>query len=122
MTLTDLPSETRPRPAAPAVRPAAALALLVAAHFLLNLDSAIVEVALPSVKRELGTTLAELSWIANAYILAFGGFLLLGGRLGDMLGRRSVFTAALVVFAAASLAGGLATSAPVLVAARAVQG
>ncbi|MFC7986845.1 MFS transporter [Streptomyces sp. NPDC057336] len=122
MTLTDMPIEARPRPTAPDVRPAAALALLVASHFLLNLDSAIVEVALPSVKRELGTTLAELSWIANAYVLAFGGFLLLGGRLGDLLGRRSVFVAGLVVFAAASLAGGLATSAPLLVAARAVQG
>ncbi|WP_437080578.1 MFS transporter [Streptomyces sp. enrichment culture] len=117
-----MPTDARPRPTAAPVRPTAALALLVASHFLLNLDSAIVEVALPSVKRDLGTTLAELSWIANAYVLAFGGFLLLGGRLGDLLGRRRVFVAGLVVFAAASLLGGLATSAPVLVAARALQG
>ncbi|KUN00446.1 hypothetical protein AQI95_34680 [Streptomyces yokosukanensis] len=122
MTLTDLHIDAHPRSTAPAFRPAAALALLVASHFLLNLDSAIVEVALPSVKRDLGITLSELSWIANAYILAFGGFLLLGGRLGDLFGRRSVFMAGLLVFSAASLAGGLATSATVLIAARAAQG
>ncbi|KJY42277.1 hypothetical protein VR41_08470 [Streptomyces sp. NRRL B-1568] len=122
MTPTDTRTDAH-APTAPAVlRPAAALALLVASHFLLNLDSAIVEVALPSVKRDLGITLSELSWIANAYALAFGGFLLLGGRLGDLLGRRSVFTAGLLVFSAASLVGGLASSPTLLVAARAAQG
>lgn len=109
-------------PAGPGVRPAAALALLVASHFLLNLDSAIVEVTLPSIKQDLHISLAELSWIANAYILAFGGFLLLGGRLGDVFGRRSVFVTGLLVFGAASLAGGMASDAAVLVAARAAQG
>ncbi|MEU3771941.1 DHA2 family efflux MFS transporter permease subunit [Streptomyces sp. NPDC032472] len=122
MTLIDDRVGALPAGAAPAARRGAALALLVASHFLLNLDSAIVEVALPSIKNDLGIALADLSWVANAYILAFGGFLLLGGRLGDLFGRRSVFIGGLAVFAAASLAGGLASSPALLVAARAAQG
>lgn len=122
MTLIDDRAGALSAAAAPAARRSAALALLVASHFLLNLDSAIVEVALPSIKNDLGIPLADLSWVANAYILAFGGFLLLGGRLGDLFGRRSVFIAGLALFAAASLAGGLASSPLLLVAARAAQG
>jgi EmrB/QacA subfamily drug resistance transporter len=112
-----------PRPSAGrATNPAAALALLVSSHFMLNLDSAIVEVALPTIKNSLGVGLSELSWVVNAYVLAFGGFLLLGGRLGDILGRRRVFTGGLVLFALASLLGGLATVPELVVVARGAQG
>lgn len=89
---------------------------------MLNVDTAIVEVALPSIERDMSVSLNALSWVANGYVLAFGGFLLLGGRLGDLLGRRRVFTTGLLLFAAASLLGSLATSSAVLIAARAGQG
>jgi MFS family permease len=77
--------------------------------------------ALPLIQHGLGFSAASLSWVLNAYSLTFGGLLLFGGRLGDIFGRRKVFMAGLAVFTLASLAGGLATSAPLL-AARAVQG
>ena len=99
-----------------------ALALLAAAQFVVVLDASIVNVALPSIGRDLGFDQSDLSWVVNAYVLVFGGFLLLGGRLADLLGRRRVFIAGLVVFGLASLAGGLATSPGMLIAARAVQG
>ncbi|MGD3112011.1 MFS transporter [Streptomyces sp. YGL11-2] len=122
MTFTDNRAGTPVSATPPVPRSGAALALLVASHFLLNLDSAIVEVALPSIENDLSVGLSGLSWIANSYLIAFGGFLLLGGRLGDLLGRRTVLVAGLLVFAVASLAGGLATSPALLVAARAGQG
>ncbi|WP_406363782.1 MFS transporter (plasmid) [Streptomyces sp. NBC_00715] len=100
----------------------AALILLVASHFMLNLDSAIIEVALPSIKEGLDFSFSGLSWVANSYILTFGGFLLLGGRLGDVFGGRRVFTWGLVAFGCASLLGGVAPSAGAVVAARAAQG
>jgi EmrB/QacA subfamily drug resistance transporter len=99
-----------------------ALALLAAAQFVVVLDASIVNVALPSIGKDLQFSQDDLSWVVNAYVLVFGGFLLLGGRLADLLGRRRLFIAGLILFAAASLAGGLATSAGWLVAARAVQG
>jgi len=99
-----------------------ALALLAAAQFVVVLDASIVNVALPSIGADLHFSQDDLSWVVNAYVLVFGGFLLLGGRLADLLGRRRLFIVGLVLFAAASLAGGLATSAGWLVAARAVQG
>ncbi|BFP51294.1 MFS transporter [Streptomyces griseus] len=99
-----------------------ALGLLVACAFMLNMDSAIVEVALPSIRAEFGLALRGTSWVANSYILAFGGFLLLGGRLGDLFGRRRVFVYGLVLFAVASLVGGMATSPVALIGARAAQG
>jgi EmrB/QacA subfamily drug resistance transporter len=99
-----------------------ALALLAAAQFVVVLDASIVNVALPSIGRALDFSQDDLSWVVNAYVLVFGGFLLLGGRLADLLGRRRLFIAGLILFAAASLAGGLAQSAGWLVAARAVQG
>jgi EmrB/QacA subfamily drug resistance transporter len=99
-----------------------ALALLAAAQFIVVLDASIVNVALPSIGRDLHFAQEDLSWVINAYTLFFGGFLLLGGRLADLLGRRSVFIAGLVVFAGASLAGGLAQSDLWLIVARAVQG
>ena len=82
----------------------------------------VVNIALPSIARGLHFSAPSLSWVLNAYALTFGGLLLLGGRAGDILGRRRVFIAGIALFTAASLAGGLATSAPWLLAARAVQG
>ncbi|MFC9971570.1 MFS transporter [Spirillospora sp. NPDC127200] len=98
------------------------LALACAAQFMVVLDVSVVNVALPAIRDELGVGAAGLSWVAGAYALVFGGFLLLGGRLADLYGRRRVFAAGLAVFAGASLAGGLAGSAGTLIAARAVQG
>jgi EmrB/QacA subfamily drug resistance transporter len=99
-----------------------ALALLAAAQFIVVLDASIVNVALPSIGRDLHFAQEDLSWVINAYTLFFGGFLLLGGRLADLLGRRTIFMAGLLVFALASLAGGLAQSDLWLIIARAVQG
>jgi EmrB/QacA subfamily drug resistance transporter len=99
-----------------------ALALLATAQFVVVLDASIVNVALPSIGRALHFTQDSLSWVVNAYVLTFGGFLLLGGRMADLLGRRRVFIGGLIVFALASLAGGLAQSEAWLIAARAVQG
>ncbi len=99
-----------------------ALALLAAAQFVVVLDASIVNVALPSIGRDLDFAQEDLSWVINAYTLFFGGFLLLGGRLADLLGRRRIFVTGLIVFALASLAGGLAQSDLWLVIARAVQG
>src|SRR3954451_13198231 len=99
-----------------------ALGLLCVAQFVVVLDASIVNVALPSIGRALDFSQENLSWVVNAYVLVFGGFLLLGGRLADLLGRRRLFIVGLIVFAAASLAGGLAQSEGWLIAARAVQG
>jgi EmrB/QacA subfamily drug resistance transporter len=99
-----------------------ALALLAAAQFVVVLDASIVNVALPSIGRDLHFSQDNLSWVVNAYVLVFGGFLLLGGRMADLLGRRRLFIAGLILFAVASLAGGLAQSEGWLIAARAVQG
>src|SRR3954470_12195298 len=99
-----------------------ALGLLAMTQFVLIIDASIVNVALPSIGRALDFSQADLSWVVNAYTLAFGGFLLLGGRLADLAGRRRMFMIGLVVFSTASLAGGLAQSEPQLIAARALQG
>jgi EmrB/QacA subfamily drug resistance transporter len=99
-----------------------ALILLCVAQFVVVLDASIVNVALPTIGHALDFSESNLPWVVNAYVLTFGGFLLLGGRLADLLGRRRVFMAGLVLFALASLAGGLATSSGQLVVARAVQG
>ena len=98
------------------------LALCCLAQFMVILDVSIVNVALPSIREDLGFSAADLQWVVNAYTLAFAGFLLLGGRAADLLGRREVFAAGLVLFAGASLAGGVAESDGMLVAARAAQG
>jgi EmrB/QacA subfamily drug resistance transporter len=98
------------------------LALLCAVQFLDIADSAIVNVALPSIQHSLGFSQQNLQWVASGYILTYGGFLLLGGRLGDLLGRRRMLLTGLAVFALSSLAAGLASSAGFLVAARLVQG
>ena len=99
-----------------------ALVLLAAAQFVVVLDASIVNVALPSIGRDLEFSQDDLSWVVNAYTLFFGGFLLLGGRLADLLGRRRIFMVGLVLFAIASLFGGLAQTDMQLVIARAVQG
>jgi EmrB/QacA subfamily drug resistance transporter len=99
-----------------------ALALLAMAQFVVILDASIVNVALPTIGESLTFSQDDLSWVVNAYVLTFGGFLLLGGRLADLLGRRRVFMAGLVLFALASLVGGFAESETALIAARAVQG
>jgi EmrB/QacA subfamily drug resistance transporter len=99
-----------------------ALALLATAQFVVVLDASIVNVALPTIGEALSFSQSNLAWVVNAYILTFGGFLLLGGRIADLLGRRRVFMGGLIVFALASLAGGLATNEGQLIAARAVQG
>jgi EmrB/QacA subfamily drug resistance transporter len=108
--------------AAPDPRRWAALVLLAAAELVTVLDATIVNIALPSIGRDLGASTATLSWVINAYVLAFGGLLLLGGRLADLLGRRRIFVAGLLVFGLASLAGGLSASPGMLIAARGVQG
>jgi EmrB/QacA subfamily drug resistance transporter len=105
-----------------AFNPWAALALLCAAQFMVVLDASIVNVALPSIGEELSFSQGNLSWVVNAYVLVFGGFLLLGGRLADLLGRRTIFVVGLGVFTAASLAGGMATNETQLIVARALQG
>ena len=99
-----------------------ALALLCTAQFVVVLDASIVNVALPTIGEALDFSESGLPWVVNAYVLTFGGFLLLGGRLADLLGRRRIFMFGLVLFALASLAGGLAANSGQLIAARAVQG
>jgi EmrB/QacA subfamily drug resistance transporter len=99
-----------------------ALALLSAVQFMVVLDIAIVNVALPSIKDDLGFSQENLQWVISAYALVFGGFLLLGGRAADVLGRRRIFLAGLVVFTLASLLAGLAWSEGSLIGARAIQG
>lgn len=102
--------------------PGLVLALLAVAQFIDVLDVTIVNVALPSVQRDLGVTGNDLQWVVSAYVLCYGGFLLLGGRLADLLGRRRVFTTGLVLFGLSSLSAGLAPDLRTLVAVRAVQG
>src|SRR4051812_651701 len=99
-----------------------ALLVLAVTQFVIVLDASIVNVALPSIGRALSFSQDNLSWVVNAYTLVFGGFLLLGGRMADLLGRRNIFMAGLVVFSLASLLGGLAQSDTWLIAARAAQG
>jgi EmrB/QacA subfamily drug resistance transporter len=99
-----------------------ALALLCIAQFMVVLDASIVNIALPTIGEALDFSQDDLSWVVNAYVLTFGGFLLLGGRLADLLGRRRVFMSGLILFALASLAGGFAQNDIQLVIARAIQG
>ena len=99
-----------------------ALMVLCLGVLMIVLDTTIVNVALPSIRTDLGFTETSLVWVVNAYMLTFGGFLLLGGRLGDLYGHRKIFLIGLVLFTLASLACGIANSQSVLIAARAVQG
>jgi EmrB/QacA subfamily drug resistance transporter len=99
-----------------------ALALLCMTQFMVVLDASIVNIALPSIGKDVGISQENLSWVVNGYVLTFGGFLLLGGRMADLLGRRRIFMTGLVVVAVASLFAGFAPSEGALIAARAGQG
>src|SRR3989337_214216 len=105
-----------------APRSSAALALIAACQLMVVLDGTVVYVALPKIQADLGFSTTGLSWVVNAYTLAFGGLLLLGGRAGDILGQRRVFVAGIALFGLASLAGGLADTEWFLLAARTAQG
>src|SRR5579872_244746 len=99
-----------------------ALGIVCVAFFMTVLDVSIVNVALPSITRHLHFSQTGQQWVITAYAITFGGFLLLGGRLGDILGRKRMFLIGVVIFSVASLVCGLSTSTGMLVAARAVQG
>ena len=99
-----------------------ALVLISIAQLMVVLDGTIVNIALPYIRRDLGITQANLPWVVTGYALAFGGLLLLGGRLGDLYGRRRIFMVGLTIFAVASLLGGLAGNEEMLLGARALQG
>src|SRR5438094_711269 len=99
-----------------------AFMVLTLGSFMIVLDTTITNVALPSIRADLGFTATSLAWVVNAYMLFFGGFLLLGGRLGDLYGHRRLFLMGIVLFTVASLLAGLASSQAVLIAARAAQG
>src|SRR6266487_1539367 len=101
---------------------ALALTVLCAAMMMIILDGTIVTVALPAIQRDLGFSSSGLAWVVNAYLIAFGGLLLLAGRLGDLIGGKRVFLAGLIVFTAASLLCGFSVSQPMLIAARFAQG
>jgi MFS family permease len=104
------------------VHPVLALVLLVAAQFIIAADYNIVYIALPSIGSALGFSAHTLQWVISSYALAFGGFLLLGGRLGDVIGRRRAFVFALLLYAGSSFSGGFAASPAMLVGSRAIQG
>jgi EmrB/QacA subfamily drug resistance transporter len=119
MTSTDAAAQrTRSQPGAAWL----VLSLACACQFMVILDASIVNVALPSIRRELGFTSTGLAWVVNGYLLTFAGFMLLGGRAADLLGHRRMLAAGLLLFSASSLAAGLATGPGVLVAARVAQG
>src|SRR5688500_19279998 len=99
-----------------------ALLVLCFGDLMIVLDATIVNVALPSIRADLGFSETSLAWVVNAYLITFGGFLLLGGRLGDLFGHRRLFLIGLTLFTLASTACGVATSQEMLVGARAVQG
>src|SRR5881409_2814261 len=99
-----------------------ALIVLCLGSLMIVLDTTIVNVALPSIREDLRFSQTSLAWVVNAYLLTFGGFLLLGGRLGDLFGHRRLFLSGITLFTLASLACGLASSQAFLVGARAVQG
>jgi len=118
--MTHRPAESRA--AVPGSGRWLALTVLCLGVLMIVLDTTVVNVALPSIKTDLGFTDSTLAWVVNGYMLTFGGFLLLGGRLGDLFGHRRLFLIGLAIFTLASLACGLSTGQGVLVAARAVQG
>ena len=119
-------NESAPAPAAASTlssrRGVAILLLLSVVQFMDILDASILNIALPSIKSDLGFSQQSLQWVVNGYILTYGGFLLLGGRMADLLGRRSVLVTGLIVFAGSSLTGGLAHSSSLLIGARFAQG
>jgi EmrB/QacA subfamily drug resistance transporter len=114
-----MPSVLRKRAAS---NPAMVLAIILGCYLMVVLDASVVITALPDIRTDLGFSPASLSWVQNIYALAFGGLLLLGARMGDLLGRRQVFVGGIALFTAASMLGGLAQSETWLLAARALQG
>ncbi|MFF4258064.1 MFS transporter [Streptomyces sp. NPDC001663] len=114
-------TETLPAPQQSA-RLGTVLIVIVTAYLMVGVDSTVVNVALPDIQQDLGFSRTGLSWVLNAYTLAFGGLLLLGGRVGDIVGRRRTLTTGVLLFAGSSLLGGLATDSAWLLAARALQG
>ena len=112
----------RPGPTRRRGRPGLALVIMLSAQLMIILDLTVVNIALPHIQTGLNFSAASLSWVLNAYTLTFGGLLLLGGRAGDILGRRRVFLAGIALFTLSSLAGGLATTDWMLLVARALQG
>ncbi|MFF3442027.1 MFS transporter [Streptosporangium sp. NPDC002721] len=119
---TDVNTGDSPGGISPARAPGLLLAAIVGCEFMLQLDGTIVTVALPDLQNDLGLSAAALSWVVNAFLLSFGGVLLLGGRLGDLFGHRTVFLAGTGLLAAASLLAGLAPDLGWLLAGRALQG
>ncbi len=119
---SSVPAPTPPGAARRGGRPGIALAVIVACQLLVVLDGTIVNIALPSIQDDLHFSATGRSWVVTTYTLAFGGLLLLGGRLGDVLGRRRLFVAGVAIFTVASLAGGLADTAWLLLTARGAQG
>ncbi len=111
-----------PEPAARGQNRALVLAVIVTVQLMIILDGTVVNVALPDIQKDLGFSDSTLSWVVNAYALTFGGLLLLGGRAGDILGRRRTFSIGVVIFTIASFLGGIASSGGLLLAARAIQG
>jgi len=111
-----------PARTAPPHRPALALAIVLSCQLMLILDATVMNVALPRIQADLGFSPAGLSWVMTSYSLTYGGLLLLGGRVGDIFGRRRIFIAGVALFTIASLLGGFATSAAWLIAARLLQG
>src|SRR5438874_5487065 len=114
MTITQVSVEDRAR--------WSAFMVLCLGSFMIVLDTTIVNVALPSIRTDLGFSASSLAWVVNAYMLFFGGFLLLGGRLGDLYGYRRMFLIGITIFTLASLASGLSSSQAILVIGRAAQG
>src|SRR6476660_5035416 len=98
------------------------LALLCAVAFLDFVDASIVNVALPSIRRDLHFSVQDLQWVPSAYLLTYGGFMLLGGRVADLLGRRRVLVAGILVIGVSSMIGGFAQGSGVMIAARLAQG
>ena len=117
MTTSPASPTSSPPPPGPLLLP-----VLLTVQFLVSLDMSVVNIALPDMGSDLGFAPESLTWVVNAYALAFGGLLMLGGRLADLVGRRRTLVAGFLVFGAASLVGGLAQSPGQLIAARAVQG
>src|SRR6266571_4264471 len=123
MTTTSRPPAQRaPGQARRGTHPGIALAVIAGAQLMVVLDATIVNIALPHIQGALHFSTTGLSWVLNAYTLTFGGLLLLGGRAGDILGRRRVFITGILLFSLASLLGGLAQNSTWLLAARALQG
>ena len=124
MTITALPAASPGVRAdqGPRIHKTWSLALLVSAQFVVMLDTSIVNVALPSIQGDLGLGPAGLAWVINAYVLAFGGLLVLSGRVADLFGRRRMFMAGSAVFAVGTLVAAAASSPWMLVGGRVVQG